>query len=179
MNRNPKYKKYKIGRYTYGKPLVLDWNENSTLKIGSFCSISGNVTILLGGNHRPDWVTTYPFNKIFKEFKHIKGHPNTKGDVIIGNDVWIGYGATILSGITIGDGAVIGPDTVVTKSVQPYSIVVGSPGRVIRKRFDDSTIKKLLQIKWWDWDIGKIKRNIPLMLDKDIDNFIKKNSRKR
>lgn len=171
---NLKYKKYEIGRFTYGEPLIVGWNECSTLKIGSFCSIAGKVTIFLGGEHRSDWVTTYPFNVIFNEFKDIKGHPRTKGDVIIGNDVWIGSGVTILSGVTIGDGAVIGASAVVAKSVEPYSIVVGNPARVVKKRFSEEIISKLIKIKWWNWDIDKIKENIPMMLNKDILEFIEK-----
>jgi acetyltransferase-like isoleucine patch superfamily enzyme len=81
--------KYEIGEYTYGKPKVWSWDENTTLKIGRFCSISADVNIFLGGEHRIDWVTTYPFNVIFKNAREFKGHPASKGDIIIGNDVWI------------------------------------------------------------------------------------------
>lgn len=146
--------------------------EGAKLKIGSFCSIADEVVIFLGGNHRPDWVTTYPFNWVFKEFDNIKGHPATKGNVVIGNDVWVGRGACILSGITIGDGAVIGANTVVTKSVDPFAVVVGNPGKMVKKRFSDEIVKKLLSIQWWNWDIQKIKEHIPLMLDNDIEKFI-------
>ena len=74
--------------------------------------------------------------------------PVTRGDVIISNDVWIGHGASILSGVQIGDGAVIGARAVITKDVEPYSIVAGNPARLIRKRFDDETIRKLQEIRW-------------------------------
>src|ERR1035437_8628156 len=83
---------YKIGDYTYGSPTVLHWGEAVTLEIGKFCSIADDVTIFLGGNHRIDWVTTYPFNVLPQYFptgKDISGHPASKGDIIIGNDVWI------------------------------------------------------------------------------------------
>jgi len=101
--------------------------------------------------------------------------PDTNGDVVIGNDVWIGYGATILSGVTIGDGAVIGARTVVSRDVEPYSVVVGNSCREIRKRFDEKIIKKLLELKWWDWEIRKIKKNIPLLLTGNVDKFLKEN----
>ncbi len=174
-----KYKNYDIGRYTYGRPNII-WGKKeggAELKIGSFCSIAKNVTIFLGGNHRPDWITTYPFNIILKDFENIKGTPTTKGKVTIGNDVWIGMGATILSGVTIGDGAVIGANTLVSKPVEPYSIHVGNPGKTVKKRFDEKTIKKLLELKWWNWDIKKIKENVPLLLSNKVHELIMKNEK--
>lgn len=150
---------YDIGEFSYGHPKVLHWDEGSRLEIGKFCSIADNTTILLGGNHRVDWISTYPFMEFSQSFpmaKSLIGHPVTNGDLIIGNDVWIGYGATILSGITISDGAVVGSQTVVTKDVGPYEIIVGNPGRIIRKRFNQDDIDFLLKIKWWDWPVEKI-----------------------
>ena len=84
----------------------------------------------------------------------------TRGDVIIGNDVWIGYGATILSGVSIGDGAAIGACSLVVKDVPPYAIVAGNPAQVIRYRFDEETIHKLLKIRWWDWPDQRVRENI-------------------
>ena len=112
-----KFRKDEIGGFTYGSPLILGRDDGAKFKIGSFCSIAEGVTLILGRNHRPDWTTTYPFSVVFKEFNHIKGHPQSKGDIIIGSDVWIGWNATILSGVTIGDGAVIGANATVAKSV--------------------------------------------------------------
>ncbi len=93
-----------VGKYTYGKPNIYSWGEGAKLVIGNFCSISNNCNVYLGGNHRTDWVTTYPFGHIhqrsFNNFNGV-GHPSTKGDVIIGNDVWIGANVTIMSGVTI------------------------------------------------------------------------------
>lgn len=167
-----KYKK-NIGEYTYGNPLILDWGEGANLYIGKFYSIADNVVIFLGGEHRTEWITTYPFsaqvfNLEWPEANQIKGHPKTKGDVVIGNDVWIGYKTTILSGIKIGDGAVVGTQSVVTKNVDPYTIVAGNPAKLIRKRFDDKIIKKLLQLKWWNWPINKIKENIHILLSNNV-----------
>jgi len=169
-----------IGRHTYGNPQILHWGEKSTLTIGNFCSIADNVKIFLGGNHRIDWITTYPFNALSEKWdsaKNITGHPATKGDVKIGNDVWIGYGATILSGINIGDGAVIGAETVVTKDVEPYAVVVGNPAREVKKRFNKEKIEILLNIQWWNWEDSEIADKLHILCSQNIDklNNSKKN----
>lgn len=164
-----------VGVYTYGKPMVLDWGEGAKLKIGKFCSIADDVKIFLGGNHRADWVSTYPFSFLLDDWPEaakVYGIPATKGDVIIGNDVWIGYGAIILSGLEIGDGAVIGAGAVVAKSVKPYAIVVGNPAREVKKRFDEKTIERLLTIKWWDWPIEKIRENAKTLCSDNVDGLI-------
>ena len=152
--------RFDIGEYTYGSPDVLVWDDQTHLKIGKFCSISNNVTIILGGERRADWVSTYPFPAFFEEAKNIPGHPFGKGDVIIGNDVWIGFGATILSGVTIGDGAIIGAGAVVRKNVPPYAIVYGNPAIIKRYRFCKHAIDQLLDLQWWEWPIEKIKKNL-------------------
>lgn len=172
---NPQLFNYQVGRFTYGKPTVLRWGKEATLTIGSFCSIGTGVVIMLDGNHRMDWLTTYPFNVIMNEFASI---PNTggKSSVRIGNDVWIGMDALILPGTNVGDGAVIGAESVVTKNVEPYTVVAGNPARVIRKRFDDQTISALLKIKWWNWEIQQIKQNMPLLLSNNFNEFIERNA---
>jgi acetyltransferase-like isoleucine patch superfamily enzyme len=175
MNKNKRYSKYSIGEFTYGEPKVVSWGEKSTLKIGKFCSIADGVQIVLGGEHKIEWVTTYPFWVAIEEFYNHPAHSGTKGDVVIGNDVWIGLNSMILSGVTIGDGAVIGAGTLVSADVEPYSIVVGNPQKLIRKRFDEKTIEQLLMIKWWDWDISRIKKNMPLLLSEHLKEFIEKN----
>jgi acetyltransferase-like isoleucine patch superfamily enzyme len=173
MMDNKKYKNYDIGEYTYGRPKVYA-EENINLKIGKFCSIAMNTSIYLGSEHRTNWVTTYPFFAKFDEAKQTNN--TTKGDVNIGNDVWIADGAIILSGVTIGDGAVVGARAVVSKDVKPYEIVAGNPARHIRYRFDEDTISELLKIKWWDWNIEKIKDNFDLILSSNINNFINQNN---
>lgn len=166
------YPEYSIGRGTYGAPSIRSLGEGSTLKMGSFCSISSGVQIFLGGEHRTDWVTTYPFNIMWKAGHMIKGHPGTKGDVIIGNDVWIGAEAIILSGVTIGDGAAIAARSVVTRDIPPYTIAGGNPARMIRKRFDENTIQRLLSVRWWDWDDALIESYLPMLLNNDIQGFL-------
>lgn len=166
-----------IGNYTYGNQNLNIYYSDSGAKlyIGKFCSIASNITVFLGGNHRHDWVTTYPFGhihtNIFTNFTG-QGHPSTKGDIIIGNDVWIGQNVTIMSGVTIGDGAVIANNSHIVKNIEPYSIVGGNPAKHIKYRFSPEQIQKLLQIKWWDWEPHKINHFTPLLCNPDIDNFI-------
>ncbi len=167
-----RYPQYQIGRETYGNPRIHSWGEGAICRIGSFTSIASGVQIFLGGEHRTDWITTFPFNVLWNEGKNISGHPKTKGDVLIGNDVWIAMEAIIMSGVNIGDGAVIGARAVVTKDVPPYAIVCGNPAKVIRQRFDDKTIKRLLEIKWWNWSDSKIKEALPLLLNSKVDKFL-------
>ena len=160
--------KYEVGHHTYGAPEVRHWGEPATLKVGAFCSIAVDVLIFLGGNHRVDWITTYPFSFLRPSAKGIPGHPATKGDVIIGNDVWIGAGAVIMSGVRIGNGAVIGAYAVVTKDVPPYGIVAGNPAKFIRLRFSETEIATLEEIAWWNWPDSKIDEAMPLLLSGNI-----------
>ena len=165
---------YCIGKHTYGRPKVVDFGEGAQLIIGKFCSISAGVTIFLGGEHRVDWITTYPFPslpKTWPEAQRITGHPKTSGDVVIGNDVWIGRGCVILSGSRIGDGAVLGANSVVSGKVAPYAVVAGNPAKTIKKRFDKEKIDKLLKIRWWDWPEKRIKKKVPLLCSDKIDEL--------
>lgn len=171
---NDRYSAFEVGDWTYGDPNVVSFPNCSKLKIGRYCSIAGGVTIFLGGEHRLDWITTYPFSALTSEGKSIEGHPQTKGDVIIGNDVWIGQEAFILSGVVIGDGAVIGARSVVTNDIPPYSVVAGNPARVIRERFPELVIKDLLRIAWWNWPEDRIRQAIPDLLSADIESFVAK-----
>lgn len=165
-------KRYKIGEHTYGFPRVLSWGEGSTLEIGRYCSIAEEVVILLGGEHRPDWITTYPFSATFPEASEFSGHPRSKGNVVIGHDVWIGQGAMILSGVTVGNGAVVAARSLVVDDVPPYAVVGGNPARIIRYRFSSSQIEALESIQWWHWPREKIVAFLPLMLSNRTDEFI-------
>jgi len=171
-NQYPEYQKFNIGHGTYGKPVIHDFHE--TLNIGKYCSIGPDVTIILGGNHRPDWVTTYPFNQIYRELRHIKGHPTSKGPINIGHDVWIGAGCMILSGVNVGNGACIAAGSVVVKDIPPFAIAGGNPAKVLKYRFDEETIKQLEELKWWEWEEKKIKELVPELMSTDISGFIKK-----
>ncbi len=168
-------KKYIIGNYTYGKPRVMFEHTDANLTIGKYCSIAENVTILLGGNHRMDWVSTYPFTDLPEYFGNldIKGHPATNGSVTIENDVWIGLNSVIMSGVTISNGAVVGANSVVTKNIGPYEIWAGNPAKFIKHRFDLETIDNLLDLKWWNWDDDQVKKNIHLLCSSNIQKLNK------
>jgi acetyltransferase-like isoleucine patch superfamily enzyme len=163
-----------VGEHTYGIPVIRWWGEAAGLQIGNYCSIADGVQIFMGGNHRTDFLTSYPFSSLigWPDVAGVGSLPETKGNVVIGNDVWVGSGVSILSGVTIGDGAVIGARTVVSRDVEPYSVVVGNPGRVIRKRFPNDVIEDLLKIRWWEWRRERIEEYMPLILSKDIRRFV-------
>ena len=144
------------------------------LVIGKFCSIAcGAKFLFTSGNHAMGSLATYTFPVFFDEWglsgKDIASAWDNKGDIVIGSDVWIGYEAVILSGVHIGDGAIIGARAVVTKDVEPYTIVGGVPARPIRRRFDEDTVARLLALRWWDWDAERIRAAIPAIRSGDID----------
>lgn len=162
-----------VGRFTYGNPQLLMWDASERIHIGAFCSIANEVVISGGGEHRTDWVTTFPLRTAFGDPLASKdGHPASKGKTQIGNDVWIGTRAMILSGINIGDGAVIGAGAVVASDVPPYAIVAGNPAKIIRYRFAPNVIIRLLALRWWDWDINKIKANTSQLCSTDMEKFL-------
>ncbi|MFD4820484.1 Vat family streptogramin A O-acetyltransferase [Peribacillus butanolivorans] len=145
------------------------------LVIGKFCAIAPGVTFIMNGaNHRMDGFSTYPFNIFghgWEKYTPTLDQLPFKGDTIIGNDVWIGMDTVIMPGINIGDGAIIAAKSVITKDVEPYTIVGGNPAKKIKTRFSEEIIRKLLEIKWWDLDIEVISDHIGLILNGDIDNL--------
>lgn len=144
------------------------------LEIGKFCMIASDVVFIMNGaNHLTESISSYPFaifGKGWAEAMAGKSYP-VKGDTRIGNDVWLGYRSTIMPGVTIGDGAIVASNSTVVKDVEPYTIVGGNPAKPIKKRFPEATIEKLLQIKWWDWDIQKITDNIQNLTSGDLENI--------
>ena len=159
-----------VGEFTYGHEMILvkDFQMGEKLRIGKFCSLSSNITILLGGNHPIQNVSTYPFGVLnTNKFSGSINIEKITKDTVIGNDVWIGHG------VTIGDGAVIAANSNVVKDVEPYSIVGGNPAKFIKKRFTDEQISNLLDIKWWNLDDNKINEILPHICSDNIDEFIK------
>ncbi len=142
--------------------------NNDRIIIGKFCSIACGAKFIFNcANHTLKSLSTYTFPLFFEEWNLPKSEVasawDNKGDIVIGNDVWIGYDAVIMAGVTIGDGAIIGTRAVVSKDVEPYSIVGGVPAKEIRKRFAPDVIKRLLELQWWNWPDEKIHRAIPLI----------------
>ena len=147
--------------------------DTARIVIGSFCSIAEWVEILPGGQHRPDWVSTFPFrSRLELPGAYLDGAPRPGGSVVVGHDVWIGRGAKLLSGANIGHGAVVGAYAVVAGDVRPYAIVVGNPANEVRLRFRDDQIERLLRVAWWDWPIEKIREHISALCSDDIDGFL-------
>lgn len=152
--------------------------NNDRLVIGKFCSIAcGAKFIFTSANHTMNSLSTYPFPLFFEEWdtpiSEVASAWDNKGDIVIGNDVWIGYEAVIMSGVHIGDGAIIGTRAVVTKDVEPYTIVGGIPAKPIRKRFDEDTIEKLESLRWWDWPHEQIRRLLPAIKSGDVEALMK------
>ena len=145
------------------------------LIIGKFVSIAKGIKFIMNGaNHRINGITTYPFNILGSGWEKVTPKLEDlplKGDTVIGNDVWIGENVTILPGVHIGDGSIIGANSVVGKNIEPYSICVGNPVRVIKKRFDEETINKLLSLQWWNWDEDRIFNNLEALVNGDLNNI--------
>lgn len=174
-----------VGDYTYYDDFedVQNFEKNvkyhfdfigDKLVIGKFCMIASDVVFIMNGaNHLTQSISSYPFAIFGKDWSEAmagKSYPN-KGDTKIGNDVWLGYRATIMPGVTIHDGAIIASNSTVVKDVDPYTIVGGNPARPIKKRFPDTTIEKLLKLKWWNWDAGKITDNIQNLTSGNINSI--------
>ena len=175
------YRGCKIGRYTYGYETLL-YHYPLATSIGRYCSI--NATASIWNKHPMGYMTTHPIldYPLFYEWqvyesreKYIHQYGKhfcnagfedsplrNNGEIIIGNDVWIGANVILLPGIKIGNGAVITAGAVVTKDVEPYAVVGGVPARVIKYRFTKEEIGILEKIKWWDWTIEEIEKNIEL-----------------
>ncbi len=173
-----------IGDYTYfddkryGPEKFEEYNvlynyhhDKVKLVMGKFCAIAAETRFIMTGDHKLDAISTYPFpifGQGWERAFNVDDFP-MKGDILVGHDVWFGYNSLILPGRTIGHGAIIGAGAVVAKDVPPYAVVAGNPGRVVKMRFDETSIERLLKIAWWDWEIEKINRNIKLLCHLDID----------
>jgi virginiamycin A acetyltransferase len=139
----------------------------ASFSVGKFSGFASRVSFILGkGHHRPQSLSNAAFGHMpcfdspdwTKHFDYV-GETTTSCEV--GNDVWIGMGSTVLPNIRIGDGAVVSAGSVVTQNVPPYAIVGGNPAQIVAFRFKQSLIDELLGLKWWEWPIEKINRNIP------------------
>lgn len=161
-----------IGDWTYGLPAVTRGYAGCKLTIGKFCSIGANVQFAFWGRHQMNDISTYPFNNLSNQ-----GWPPVSGtlvegeDINVSNDVWFANNSLILQGAVIEDGAVIGAHSVVGGHVRAYSVVVGNPAKEIKRRFSDDQVNKLLEMKWWNWDIEKIKQYLQFISSPRIDDL--------
>lgn len=174
-----------VGRYSYysgyyhghsfddcARYLMPDRNDVDKLIIGSFCSIGTGVSFIMAGNqgHRMEWVSTFPFFYVDEKCmeKGVDGYL-ASGNTEIGHDVWIGSEAMVMPGIKVGNGAMIAARSVVTKDVEPYTIVAGNSAKPIRKRFTDKQIERLLEMSWWDWSDEQLSQSMKLLCSENID----------
>lgn len=144
------------------------------LVIGRFCAFGHGLRFIMNGaNHAMSGFSTYPFN-IFghgweKGFDPESWERENRGDTVVGHDVWIGMDATIMPGVRIGDGAIVAACSVVASDVPPYAIVAGNPARIVRMRFDDETVARLLSIAWWNWPVERISAHLDAIRGADIE----------
>ncbi|MCH3923248.1 CatB-related O-acetyltransferase [Limosilactobacillus sp.] len=173
LARDEEPAKFSQNHILYNNP-----RDTYQLRIGKFCAIATGVEFLMASaNHSIKSISTYPFNTFspeWRELTQVSRQDLKRNDTVIGNDVWIGRKATIMPGVTVGDGAIIGAQAVVTKNVAPYTVVGGNPAKLIRSRFDDETIAKLEQIKWWSFPDELLDRIIPLLTTLDVEEAIVK-----
>lgn len=175
-----------VGEFTYydDPDVFADFEQNilyhypfigDKLVIGKFCAIAtGTKFIMNGANHKIDGFSTYPFQifrngweKVLPDLSQLP----YKGDTVLGNDVWLGFETLVMPGVKIGDGAIVASRSVVTKDIEPYTIVGGNPATPIRKRFDDATIAALLEIRWWDWPSEVISENLKAITSNNLDSM--------
>ena len=154
------YNNIDIGDYTYGYQYL----GNGRLKsIGKYCSIASG-SCCIAGNHNMNLVSTHP---VFDDI----GDGLPEKNIVIGNDVWIGVNCIIFTNVTIGDGAVIAAGSIVRKDVPPYAVICGVD-RILKYRFPEEIIEKLLEIQWWNWDEKKIKENKKIF--NDVEGFVER-----
>jgi acetyltransferase-like isoleucine patch superfamily enzyme len=167
--------KVKVGKMTYGHLEVYSWSsKEEELLIGNYVSVGPEVKFLLGGNHRTDTLSTFPFKYMVLG---VETEAISKGKIVIEDDVWIGMGSMILSGVKIGKGAVVAAGSIVTKDIPPYAIVGGNPAKIIRYRFEPDLIQKLESFDYSKLDDEFIKKNIDLLyqpMNKKICNELLK-----
>ncbi|MBI9040252.1 CatB-related O-acetyltransferase [Lutibacter sp.] len=163
-----------VGNFEKNVKYLFDFIGDKLI-IGKFCMIAYDVTFIMNGAiHLSNAISAYSFAIFGEDWSNAmdgKTYP-TKGDTIVGNDVWIGHNATIMPGVKVGDGAIIATNSTVTKNVDPYSFVGGNPAKEIKKRFSEQQISQLMEIKWWDWEIEKITRNVQNLTDINIDKLM-------
>jgi acetyltransferase-like isoleucine patch superfamily enzyme len=149
-------------------------DDGEPIRIGRFSGLTHTAIVIPGGLHRTNWVNTVHAHQENGEWVFPRGALHSNGPVVIGNDVLVTFDVLIMSGVTIGDGAIVAPRAVVTRDVEPYSIVGGNPAKHIRYRFDEETRAALLRIRWWDWSDEKVARHRAEIDSDDVQGFIER-----
>lgn len=167
-----RYPHHTFGTGTYGSPEVIEYDADTHLSVGAYTSIASGVKVMLGGSHRMDWVTSFPFPMMLDELKDVEDCNVSNGDVVIGSDCWLCRDAMILSGVTVGHGAVVAAGAVVCKDVPPYAVVGGNPAKFIKWRFDEQTRERLLASAWWDWPEAEVKAVARTLCSNDIEGLL-------
>ena len=162
---------FEIGDFSFGAPEVRYYYDGNRLIVGKFCSIAESSIFLLGGAHRTDFASTFPFGEMTRVLGP-SDRARSRGDIVVGHDVWVAVDATVLSGVTIGHGAVVGAGSVVIDDVPPYAMVFGNPARLVSKRFSDEIIAELLELRWWDFDEQQVRALRPQIESTDIEAFL-------
>ncbi|MCL9775012.1 CatB-related O-acetyltransferase [Vibrio methylphosphonaticus] len=157
-------------RYLHGDEVSKTWDPRwaiDKLYIGDYVCIAAETIILMGGNHnhRADWFCLYPF------MEDIEQSYQSKGPTTINDAVWLGMRCMIMPGVTIGEGAIIAANSVVTKDVEPYSIVAGSPAKLVKYRFDSETVNTLLSLEIYSWSDEKFATLRPFLCSSDLSQL--------
>lgn len=149
-----------VGRETFGvhRASFLNCTADTPVEIGAFCSVGPDALFLCEADHPIRTASSFPLQSRIFRSKTNQQYLTSKGPIRVGHDVWIGARAIILSGVTIGHGAVVAAGGVVARDVPPYAIVAGNPARHVKWRFDEETVRGLLEIEWWNWPMEKILR---------------------
>jgi len=174
-----------VGEYTYyadpddptgfERHNVLYHYGPERLVIGRYCALAAGVRFIMqAANHLREGISTYPFPMMggaWLEHMDLLADRPVGRDTLVGNDVWMGYRATVMPGVHIGDGAIIAADALVTADVPAYGVVAGNPARVVRRRFDDADVERLLRVAWWDWPPDLVTRHVRSVMGNDIDEL--------
>lgn len=174
-----------VGEYTYyadpDEPTGFEWNNilyhygPERLEIGSYCGLAAGIRIIMNAsNHRMDGISTFPFPMFgsdWLQYMDMFAERPVRKDTVIGNDVWIGYRATVLPGVHIGDGAIVAANAVVTQDIPPYAVAGGNPARVLRRRFDEAQVERLLRIAWWDWPVELVTKHLSTIMGGAVDDL--------
>jgi virginiamycin A acetyltransferase len=163
-----------VGDYTYyddpGDPTAFEQNNvlygygPERLVIGRYCALAEGVRfVMAGANHPMLGPSTFPFGIFGGDWAEttmdlVMSAPS-RGDTVVGNDVWLGYETLVMPGVTIGDGAIVAAGSVVTGDVPPYAIAGGNPARVLRMRYDEADVERLLRAAWWDWPVERVTKH--------------------